>query len=262
MNKKLVIFDVDGTIISEDRRVPDSAIRAIRKIRENGNYAIYYTGRPYSHVEKNVSDIGFDGCVCTMGAYVRIGDQVLKNQLSDTKTAHEIVRLVRSCYLDAAYESNAGIQFDHTTELPPFLRKLKEHFSGRGFETDQDIDAEDFSFEKVCVWTNVNSDLAAFEKEATNYLDIIGKKQNMEELVAKGVSIPESLKLIQNYFHVTKEDCYAIGDSVNDLPMLRCAACSIAMGQAPEELKKQVDFVTKPIMEDGLAYAMQQYELI
>ncbi|MCD8106141.1 MAG: HAD hydrolase family protein [Lachnospiraceae bacterium] len=262
MGKKLVIFDVDGTIISGEHVVPESAKEAIRAIRANGNHVVYYTGRPCTHVEESVREIGFDGCICTMGAYLEIGGEVLQDERPEPGIAHGIVEAVRSCHLDAAFESRIGIQFDQTRPLPKFLQGLKAHFSSRGFETDLDIDAADFSFEKVCVWTNEESDLARFEEIATKDLDIIGKKQNMEELVAKGVSIPDCLKKVQEHFGVSFENSYAIGDSINDLPMLRCTAHSMAMGEASDEMKSQVEFVTKGIMEDGLAYAMKHYGLI
>lgn len=262
MRKKLVIFDVDGTIISKDHIVPESASDAIRRVRESGNYAVYYTGRPYTHVERSVSSIGFDACICTMGAYIKIGDEVLQDVKPEPENAQEVVRLVREYRLDAAFESCKGIQFDKARPLPQFLQGLKKHFSDRGFVTDEDIDREGFTFEKVCVWTNEDSDLDGFEREVGKYLSLAGKKQNMAEFIAKGVSIPESLKRVQRYFGVGYDDSYAIGDSINDIPMLMCAAHSMAMGQAADELKEKVEFVTKDICEDGLAFAMKHYGLI
>lgn len=262
MKKKLVIFDVDGTIITKEHVVPASASEAVKKIRQNGNYAVYYTGRPYTHVEESVSSIGFDACICTMGAYIKIGEEVIQDIKPGPENVREIAELVRRYRLDAAFESCRGIQFDKTRPLPQFLQGLKRHFTDRGFITDEDIDKDGFTFEKLCVWTNEESDLESFEKEIEAYLDRIGKKQNMAEFVAKGVSVPESLKKVQEYFGVSYEDSYAIGDSINDLPMLRCAMHSMAMGQAETELKEEVEFVTKDIAEDGLALAMKHYGLI
>ena len=84
----------------------------------------------------------------------------------------------------------------------------------------------------------------------------------MEEWTVKGLSTGKSVQLVMDRLGADRSDSYALGDSTTDLPMLRCAAHTIAMGQGPEELKRQVDFVTKPVLEDGLAFALRHYGLI
>ena len=53
----------------------------------------------------------------------------------------------------------------------------------------------------------------------------------------------------------------AVGDSFNDLPMLRASGLSIAMGNAPEQVKAEADFVAPTVEEDGLAFAIREYVL-
>jgi len=57
-------------------------------------------------------------------------------------------------------------------------------------------------------------------------------------------------------------DTIAFGDGPNDLDMIAYAGVGVAMGNAREELKKIADFVTKPVNEGGIAYAMQKLGLI
>ena len=57
------------------------------------------------------------------------------------------------------------------------------------------------------------------------------------------------------------EDCYAIGDSTNDLPMLQAVPHSIAMGHAPEEVKALASYVTDDIEQDGLAKGLAHFGL-
>ncbi|MGM9522561.1 MAG: HAD hydrolase family protein [Oscillospiraceae bacterium] len=261
MSKKLVIFDVDGTIIA-GRMLPESTVLAIKRVRENGHTTVFFTGRPYTHVDRRVVNIGFDAAICTMGAYIKIGETVVQDIRPTPDVTQRLIELVRSCGLDAAFESSEGISFDKSRPLPPFLGGLKKSFADRGFETDADIESGSFSFEKLCVWTNENSNLERFEREASDYLDVIGKKQNMAELVAKGVSVKNSVDLVKEHFGAAFEDCFAIGDSISDLPMLSCAAYKMAMGNAMEELKSRVDFVTSDIMDDGLYKAMEHCGLI
>lgn len=62
-------------------------------------------------------------------------------------------------------------------------------------------------------------------------------------------------------FQVARERVLAIGDSRNDVPMLRWAGVGVAMGNAPPEVKESVEFVTASNAEDGVALAMERFVL-
>ena len=70
MKRKVIFFDVDGTIMDERGYVPASAIEAIRAAGKNGVACIVNTGRPYTHIEPFIVDIGFDGYICSCGQYL------------------------------------------------------------------------------------------------------------------------------------------------------------------------------------------------
>lgn len=53
-------------------------------------------------------------------------------------------------------------------------------------------------------------------------------------------------------------DTYAFGDGLNDLQMIEYVGTGVAMGNAVPELKEIADFVTKPVDEDGIAYAVKR----
>ena len=61
MRGNLTLFDVDGTIITEDNYIPISAVNAIRAAQQAGNLCFVNTGRPYSHIVPSVKEIGFSG---------------------------------------------------------------------------------------------------------------------------------------------------------------------------------------------------------
>lgn len=262
MNRKLVIFDVDGTLITGENVIPAGVREAIGALRQNGHVTAFFTGRPYSHVVPSVRELEWDGCICTMGAYIALEGKVVQNLLPDPSAVRELVRLIRACDLEAAFESDEGISFDETRPLSEFLCKLKANFANRGFETDKGVDRASFSFSKLCVWFHENSDVSRFEKEASRYLKVIGRKQNMMELVSTDASIEESVHTLMSHFKISQEDCYAVGDSINDLPMLRCAGHTAAMGEADGALRAQVEFVTSGITEGGLVNFLRHYRLI
>lgn len=67
-DRKIVFFDIDGTLVDgPTHQIPQSAVEAIRKLRENGHLAFINTGRTLVSIEPRIREIGFDGLVCGCG---------------------------------------------------------------------------------------------------------------------------------------------------------------------------------------------------
>ena len=78
------------------------------------------------------------------------------------------------------------------------------------------------------------------------------------EFMAKGVDKGSGLRAAAEILGLHREQVMAVGDGHNDLPMLRWAGWSVAMGNAAEDVRRETDAVTKTCDEDGLAFAIQQ----
>jgi hydroxymethylpyrimidine pyrophosphatase-like HAD family hydrolase len=75
--------------------------------------------------------------------------------------------------------------------------------------------------------------------------------------VDKGVA----LRLLAAELGIPMERVAAIGDSFNDLPLLRAAGFAIAMGSAPDSLKAEADAVVADVEHDGVAEAIDRFVL-
>ena len=82
------------------------------------------------------------------------------------------------------------------------------------------------------------------------------------ELVPAGFSKGKGIDFLRNQLGIQPEDCYAFGDSRNDLPMLHHAGHSIAMGNAPADVKAACSYVTDLPERDGIEKAMRHFALI
>ena len=82
------------------------------------------------------------------------------------------------------------------------------------------------------------------------------------ELVPAGYSKGKGIDFLRNRLRVKPEDCFAFGDSRNDLPMLEHAGCSIAMGNAADDVKAVCSYVTDLPERDGIEKAMKHFGLI
>lgn len=79
--KKIVFFDIDGTIYEFGKGTPESTREAMQKLRENGHIVIICTGRPVSSLFPEVLSLPHDGIISGAGTRVEFGDKVLRNEL-------------------------------------------------------------------------------------------------------------------------------------------------------------------------------------
>ena len=95
------------------------------------------------------------------------------------------------------------------------------------------------------------------------YFEIIHRGSGgFTEYVLKGHSKAKGMQTLLDHLGVSREDTMAIGDSTNDLPMFSVAAHTVCLGEGMEELKAKAEYITAPVMKDGIAKALSHFGLI
>ena len=263
MRKKMIFFDIDGTIITENTHIISKrTIKAIKKARENGHLAFINTGRTFFNVNENIRSIGFDGYVCGCGTYIHYNGQPLLAKSISNETCVEIVKKLRECKIEAVFESLDDVFFDETKLAVGEIAQLKNSFGIKGFGINKSWDDPDIVFDKFVTWTNKDSDFETFYSYITKDFDYIDRGRNFGEVVPKGYSKATGIKFLQEHLDIPLENCYAIGDSSNDLSMLNYVPNSIAMGNSTPLLFDLASFVTKDIEEDGIEHPLSYYKII
>lgn len=263
MDKKMIFFDIDGTIISEKtNKCPNSTIDAIKRAHENGHLTFINTGRTFFNVGEEIRNIGFDGYVCGCGTYINYKDKPLFYKTIPRDICFELAQKLREYKIDAIFEGINDIYFDQTKIHTGELAELKKWFILRGIDVTKSWDDPELNFDKFVVWFNEDSDYNAFISYISEEFDYIDRGNNFGEIVPKGYSKATGIQFLQQYFDIPLENCYAIGDSANDLPMLKYVTNSIAMGNSTPALFDLVSFVTKDIEDDGIKHALEHYEII
>lgn len=79
--------------------------------------------------------------------------------------------------------------------------------------------------------------------------------------VSRYASKGQALRELTDYLNIDPNQVMAIGDSFNDLPIFKEAGFTVAMGHAPAELKQQADWVAPSVYEDGVAVAIEAFIL-
>ncbi len=259
--KKAIFFDIDGTIMDEYGYIPASAVEAINAARAKGVACIVNTGRPYVHIEPSIVDIGFDGYLCSCGQhFIMDGESKFRAEV-DPAVCAEIVRRAEESRLDAYYEAEESMRQLLCHEPDTGMRMYLERMIERGFEVFNDPREEGYVFDKFCIWAREDSDFESFAAYASRYYTLIARQGGMYECILHGYSKETGVYAVCELLGADAGECYAIGDSANDLSMLRAVGHSIAMGNSPENVREAVEFVTDALREDGLAHALEHYGL-
>ena len=260
MKRKIIFFDIDGTLLSEITwKVPESAIEAIHKAQKNGHIAVVNTGRTKAFVEKEILDIGFDAYVCGCGTKIIYHDEELFHQTIVEDKARRIIETLRKCKIDGVLEGDKQMYFDVRERI--YSERWKKFYDKFCERTGSWEDAE-ISMDKLYVLTNENSDIVTFKKELSGDFDFIDRENGFWELVPCGISKASGIRMLAEKLGIAIEDTISIGDSNNDLAMLETTGISIAMGKHSAEIHDKVDFITKTVEEDGIYHALSHYGLI
>ncbi|MEE1313432.1 MAG: HAD family hydrolase [Lachnospiraceae bacterium] len=264
MSKKLIFFDIDGTLVKEgELSVTKSSIEAIKKARENGHQCFINTGRPIASVGKNITTLPFDGYICGCGTYIQYqGKEILHKEL-DEKLVKEIIKWSEEKKFDIFFEGKYGLLF------PPKLQhkdgnQLKEYFGSQGVPIAEYNYKETSSYhtDKFTAWYVYEEDADELRSMIEEKLEIIDRGYHFWEVIPKGYSKSTGIEELLKYLGMNVEDTISIGDSANDIPMLQYTKESVLMGNGDSSLKNMVTFVTKDLEEDGVAYALEHFNII
>ena len=262
---RMIALDVDGTMLTSKGTVSAETVRAIRTARERGVKVVLATGRSapeavwFSHLA---------GCdhraVCLGGAAVA--------DMADGRHLHrwDIPDGLAASVLELLGGGSLACMVfaGETNLLDPYSDAYFRAVYPFDAYLDTTVVAEDIS-----VW------LKAHGKPLTKVyatgapesfpplldrlgripgLTLTGSGRDNFEVVAAGVDKGRALCLLGAEWGIAPEEIAAVGDSDNDLAMLRAVGCPVAMGNASDEVKAAAALVTDSNDRDGVAKAIDR----
>lgn len=260
----VIFFDIDGTIIDDHTQIiPESAIRAVEKLKANGHVPIINTGRPYYQVDRRVKQMAFRGFSCGCGMEVLLDGEFLIREKPPLSLRQKSVECSRRYRMISFYETeDGGILLDGAHSVHPLMSREVERLRKAGFPIHELAQEQEPDFVKFVTFAGEMADVSAFKEEMSKEYTIIDREAGMYELVLKGFSKAAGMQRILSKLGAAPEDTYAIGDSTNDIPMFQLAAHTACMGGGSEPAKKAAEYVTAPVLEDGIEKALKHFGLI
>lgn len=281
MNKKVIFLDIDGTLVTDDGYVPDSAKEACIKARENGHVIYLCTGRSKPEIYDFIYDIGFDGTIGAGGGFVEIGNEMLYHKKIKRESIMRMVDFFDNHNIDFYLESNGGLyasknfinhvekciygDVDNDEEARNRRDNKPNPFIEGLIYNETNLYIEDVN--KVCFLETAGIPFEKIKKEFEEEFEIIQCTvpvfgDNSGEVMVKGIHKAIAIESLLNHLNIKVEDTIAIGDGLNDIEMFEYCNLGIAMGNSKERLKDIADYVTDDVHENGLYNAFKRCNLI
>jgi Cof subfamily protein (haloacid dehalogenase superfamily) len=261
---KLVISDVDGTLVNKAKQLTPGVIDAVKRLEDAGVPFTLISARPPSGLIKLAEALELDRPLAAFngGTLFRRDGTVTERHKVDPEVVRGFFELVEGEAVDTWVFASGrwhtsgleGVHVEHERVASAQEPILTEDFS----PLYDDVDKLTFVTDDPVLMARLTQagqerfgDRATVGNSQTYYLDVtdtIANKGNGVETLAHALGIDLA-------------DTAVIGDMPNDLPMLRRAGTPIAMGQAPDEVKAAARFVTTSNEEDGVAAAIDRYVL-
>ncbi len=265
MDRKLIFFDIDGTLLTEtkDHCVPESTVKALEMLQNNGHVCIINTGRPFSALDDVIKNIKVDGYICGCGTYVSLGNKVLLANHIEKDLCLKILKELDYCNLEWMLEGENNLYYSskpNTTFIKDEALDLDAKIPGK-VHCITEKDYENVQFDKFIMAINKKSDFERFHNIFNNILTFIDRG-NFYELVPKKFSKATGMQFLEEYLKIPHKNTIAVGDSTNDIPMLEYANTGVLMGGADSKLYKYADLITTSITDNGIYNAFVKLGLI
>jgi Cof subfamily protein (haloacid dehalogenase superfamily) len=258
---RLLVSDVDGTLVNHDKQLTEVTIAAVARLRTAGIGFAMISARPRSGVVPLAATLGIDDPIAAFngGTLFRRSGEVIERHIVPADLAQDVLATAQAA--GATLWMFADDRWYASNDTDPHTdRERRSTFQEPTVVSDftaltQDVDKITIVSDDAALLDDLTDRLRAAHGAAATiarsqpyYLDVTARAAN------KG----DGIEALAGRAGVPLTAVAAIGDQANDLPMLERAGLAIAMGQAPEAVKAAADWITDDNDADGVAVAIDR----
>jgi Cof subfamily protein (haloacid dehalogenase superfamily) len=262
---KLLLADVDGTLVTQDKVLTEQAAAAAKELRAAGITLALTSGRPPRGMSMLIEPLKLEGAIAGFngGVFVNPDLSVIESHLLDAAIAKQTLQLILDQGLDAwLYTENEWLIRDakaphvaRETWTVKFDAKVVDSFTDAHLADAVKIVGVSDDLDRVAACEKLAQqklgERASAARSQPYYLDVTHPQANKGAVVL-------TLAKLQN---ISPEQIATIGDMPNDVLMFRKGGLSIAMGNASDEVKSQATEVTDSNQDEGFAKAVRKFIL-
>jgi Cof subfamily protein (haloacid dehalogenase superfamily) len=267
---KMIVTDMDGTLLNRDLKISKRNLDAIQKIRDMGIIFCVATGRPDQLVKEYIKPLNMNEPMILYNGSV-VGHPFQETRLyEEALDKEDVLEIIKYCnqndIISMAYtkekiisKPNYRVDFflERNKTLEPEARSIFEDIK------DADEIASKYKVQKILIIENDQKKYLDLKSklEAKNKFTIATSQKGFIDINPKGCSKGKALEILAKHYDINLENVVVFGDQENDLTMLEEAGISVAMGNAVEKAKEIADYVTLTNNEDGVAVWIEEHIL-
>lgn len=268
MNYKYLALDLDGTLTLPDKTVSEKCKKYIKKAQKKGICIILASGRPLIGIEHVAKSLGLYGTNSYILAYnggqivdLKSGKDMVKKFIP-MKYVPQICDLIKHFdVVPLTYNEQGVIAERDDTE---FIKQEGYNNSVPIIKVkslEKEVVEPVVKFMAVGKPEQINMAMRYLKDQVKGQLNIFCSEPFFMEITPLNIEKATSLKFLLSQLGGKSSELIAIGDGLNDIPMLKYAGLGIAMGNAYEEVKKIANDITLSNEQDGVAYSIEKYIL-
>lgn len=263
---KLIALDMDGTLLNENKKVSEKNKEALRKAKELGVYVVLASGRPIDGLLKFLEELELLG----------EDDYVLSYNgcLVQKTKSREVVCDVTIKGSDLKYlkglADEAGLNIHAFSKEKGLITPKKNkytsyeaHHNGIDFHIN---DFEDVADDEEIIKVMMIDEPEILDEGIKKLPNEIYEKYNVAksapfflEFFNKKASKGVGVKLLAEHLGIKKDEVIAVGDEMNDFPMIEYAGLGVAMGNACDKVKEIANYITDTNDNDGVAKVIEEF---
>ncbi|MFT4416232.1 Cof-type HAD-IIB family hydrolase [Fredinandcohnia humi] len=278
---KCIATDMDGTLLTSNHEISEENKTAILKAQQQGIKVVVATGRSYQEAKYVLVDAGIDcPIICANGAEIRseAGEVLINNPIDLSLTRRIIEVLEQNNMYFELYTSKGTYSNDYDkaitiimdifmssslkSDYEKSVQAAKERFESGLIHLVDDFEKvlsdETISINKLIAFSFNKDELEATKNQLTLLADVAVSSSGKENIEVNSIHAQKgnALAAFVEKHGISLDETMAVGDNYNDLSMFQKAGLAVAMGNAPDEIKKQATKVTDTNENHGVAKAI------
>jgi Cof subfamily protein (haloacid dehalogenase superfamily) len=253
--KKIVFFDIDGTLLDHDKNLPASTRKAIHLLKENGVFVAIATGRAPFMFTSLIKELDIDSFVSFNGQFVVFENEVIYKNPLDPQKLENLSKDAKENKHPLVYLTDKTMKA--TTANHPFVET-----SISSLLLPPPLQDESFLFGREIYQTLLFCEDEKYYIDKFDHFDFIRWHEYSVDILPKGGSKAEGIKKMISRLGFELKDVFAFGDGLNDLEMLQAVGTGVAMGNGVKEAKEIANLITSDVSEDGIWNGLKKLELI
>ncbi len=261
---KLIAVDLDGTLLADNRDASPRNLEAIHRATQQGVVVAICSGRPYSSADRVAARLGLVQApiVACNGAVIRLPQdgETLYSVALEADLAAELVADCVQQQLHLHYYLNGQMYVTRASKWAwryylrtgvrpiPFgdLRKLAGQRPTKLLAIGEPA--------------HISQLMPDFQQRYEGRAYVTASMPQYLELLPLEASKARALNWLADHYGLSLRETMAIGDALNDLPMIQAAGVGVAMAEAPDQLHQAADYVTESQI-NGVAEAIDRFVL-